>query len=105
MENRTVKILLVNGLTNDYQKEYQLKVDAENFLEENEYELADFIEDELCWDQYGISEYDGCVEDDDGNYEIIIQVNLEDKEGYTKEDIYKTVESKLEKYLNDNEML
>ncbi|SRR6266403_1118196 len=108
MKDRIVKITLVNTLTNDYEKEYLLNVEVENFLEENESELADFIDDELCWDQYGIYEYDGCAEDDNGNYEIIIQVNLEENVNKTKEDInniYIIIESKVEKYLQDNEML
>lgn len=103
-----VNVLIINGITQDYEKIFPLKISLNKFQKKEEMKFKEFVESELCCNEYGIYEYDGCCNFGDETHNALIQICIEEDKHTTKEDIekiYKIVEDKIENYLKDNNLI
>jgi len=103
-----VNVLIINGLTEDYEKSFPLKISLNKFRKKEETKFQDFVESELCRNEYGIYEYDGCCNFGGETYNALIQICVVEDKYTTKEDIdkiYKIVEDKIENYLKNNNLI
>lgn len=90
-------IVITNPLM-DYTEIYEVEnVSIQEFEEELDEDFGEFLEDEICGDDYGVYEYDG----DQGEGDHLIQMNYEEDDW---EKVFAKVVKKIKKYFKYNKI-